>query len=68
MRNNGAVGTRVSLTTDGQQQIQEVASGLSSLLQNSLHLTFGLGKYSKVDIMEIRWPSGIIKTFQLGSD
>ena len=62
--NSSAVGTRVSLTTDGHQQIQEVASGSSSLSQNSLHLTFGLGKYSKVDTMEIRWPSGIIQTFQ----
>jgi hypothetical protein len=39
-------------------QIEEVRSGGSYLSQNDLRIHFGTGKYRKVDVVEIRWPSG----------
>ena len=41
-------------------QIDEVRSGGSYLSQNDLRLHFGLEKRTKIDLVEVRWPSGII--------
>jgi hypothetical protein len=40
------------------EQIDEVRSGGSYFSQNDLRAHFGLGKATKVDRLEIRWPSG----------
>lgn len=40
----------------------EVRGGGSYLSQNDLRLHFGLGKSTKIDSVEIRWPSGKIET------
>jgi hypothetical protein len=39
-------------------QIDEVRSGGGYFSQNDLRVHFGLGKAGKVDLLEIRWPSG----------
>ena len=40
------------------QQIDEVRSGGSYFSQSDLRVHFGLGKATKVDLLQIRWPSG----------
>ena len=45
-------------------QIREVNNQSSYLSQNSLTQHFGLAKYNKIDTLEIRWPSGLIQSFQ----
>ena len=40
------------------EQIDEVRSGGSYYSQSDLRIHFGLGKANKVDLLEIRWPSG----------
>jgi hypothetical protein len=62
--NRSAIGTRVKITTAGHNQIDEVMSGSSYYSQNDLRLHFGLGKASKVDSLEISWPSGLKETFK----
>ena len=57
--NRSAIGTRVSVSTGGRVQIDEVMSGSSYYSQNDLRLHFGLGQTTKVDRIEIRWPSGL---------
>jgi enediyne biosynthesis protein E4 len=42
------------------QQIDEVRSGGSYFSQNDLRVHFGLGNAQKVDLLEIRWPSGTV--------
>ena len=37
-------------------------SGGSYFSQNDLRVHFGLGKATKVDLLEIRWPSGQVDT------
>ena len=44
------------------QQIDEVRSGGSYISQNDLRVHFGLGKAEKVELLEIRWPSGQVDT------
>lgn len=61
--NRLAIGARVRVVAGGVVQTDEVRSGGSYLSQNDLRLHFGLGKHARVDLVEIRWPSG--KTEQL---
>jgi enediyne biosynthesis protein E4 len=46
------------------QQIDEVRSGGGYFAQNDLRIHFGIGTASKVDLLEIRWPSGAIETLK----
>jgi enediyne biosynthesis protein E4 len=46
------------------QQIDEVRSGGGYLSQSDLRVHFGIGKAAKVDLLEIRWPSGLVQTLQ----
>ena len=57
--NRDAIGARVKVTTGNLTQVREVRSGTSYLSQNDMRLHFGLGKYRQVDLIEIRWPSGL---------
>jgi len=41
-----------------------VRSGGSYISQNDLRVHFGIGKADKVELLEIRWPSGAIETLQ----
>jgi hypothetical protein len=41
-----------------------VRSGGSYISQNDLRIQFGLGKAEKVDLLEIRWPSGQVDTMK----
>ena len=45
-------------------QIDEVRSGGSYFSQNDLRVHFGLGKADKVQLLEIRWPSGQVDTLK----
>jgi hypothetical protein len=40
-----------------------VASGASYLSQSDTRAHFGLGKRTKVDRVEVRWPGGAVETF-----
>jgi hypothetical protein len=44
--------------------VDEVRSGGSYLSQNDLRLHFGLGPASKIDRIEIEWPSGRRQTIR----
>ena len=45
----------------GMTQTDEVHSGGSYLSQNDLRLHFGLGSATRIDSIEIRWPSGLVE-------
>lgn len=62
--NRAAIGARIRLTAGGMTQIEEVRSGGSYLSQNDLRPHFGLDSATKIESVEIRWPSGIIDTLK----
>jgi enediyne biosynthesis protein E4 len=62
--NRSAIGTRVRVVTGQHSQIEEVMSGGSYVSQNDLRLHFGLGRAKKVDLIELRWPSGLKESFR----
>jgi enediyne biosynthesis protein E4 len=54
------VGSTVYLTANGIRQRQDVLSGGSYLSSNDPRPHFGLGSATKVDDLEVHWPSGKI--------
>jgi hypothetical protein len=66
--NRSAIGAQVRLFWNGAQQVQEVSGGSGFSAQNQRRLHFGVGKASRVDRVQVRWPSGrtqIIETPEL---
>ena len=68
--NRSGIGARVTCTvtmpgeSKPHRQIDEVRSGGGYFSQSDLRVHFGLGKASKVDSLEIRWPSGQVDTMK----
>ena len=68
--NRSGIGARLMCVTHPpgetkpHQQIDEVRSGGGYFSQNDLRVHFGLGKAEKVDVLEIRWPSGQVDTLK----
>jgi enediyne biosynthesis protein E4 len=58
--NRSAIGARVTVFWNGQQQIQEVSGGSGFCAQNQRRLHFGLGSSAAVEKVVVRWPSGKI--------
>jgi hypothetical protein len=68
--NRSGIGARLMCVTHppgetkAHQQIDEVRSGGGYFSQNDLRVHFGLGKAERVDVLEIRWPSGQVDTLK----
>ena len=62
--NRDAIGARVTVRANGHQQTQEVRSGGGYISQSDFRLHFGLGTASKADVIEVRWPSGVIQKLE----
>jgi enediyne biosynthesis protein E4 len=60
--NRDGVGARIRVVTEGKTQIDEVRSGGSYYSQNDMRVHFGLGKATKAQTIEARWPSGVVDT------
>ncbi len=60
--NKSAIGAQVKLFWNDQVQVQEVSGGSGYASQNQRRLHFGLGKATRADRAEIRWPSGKTQT------
>jgi hypothetical protein len=56
--NRDGIGTVVSVKAGDTKQIETLRSGSGYLSANELVLTFGLGKRTQADEIELRWPSG----------
>ena len=56
--NRLAIGARIKVIAGGMTQTDEIHSGGSYLSQNDLRLHFGLNAATKIDRVEIFWPSG----------
>ena len=58
--NRDGIGARVKVVAGDLTQIDEVHSGDSYLSQSDLRLPFGLEKRTKIDLIEVHWPSGTV--------
>ena len=61
------LGASVLVFAGDKKWMQEVRSGSSYISSSDLRLHFGLGAASKVDRVEIDWPSGLKESFSAPS-
>ena len=59
--NRSAIGARVTVKAGKLVQFSEVRAGGSYISQNDPRLHFGLGTESRMNEVEIRWPSGKVE-------
>ena len=62
--NRDGIGAQLRLTAGERTQIREVKAGSSYLGQNDPRQHFGLGTLTRVDRLEVRWPSGRTEALQ----
>ncbi len=62
--NRDGIGARLKLTVGSKTKLAEVKAGSSYLGQNDLRVHFGLGQASRIDRLEVRWPSGTVDVFE----
>jgi hypothetical protein len=56
-----AIGARVTVTTGDLRQIEDLLPTRGYLGQADPRLHFGIGKAAVVDVVEIRWPDGVVE-------
>lgn len=59
--NFDAIGAKIILDTDEKLQIREVRAGTGFFSQHPLVQHFGVGSATRVDRIEIHWPSGTVQ-------
>ena len=62
--NRSAVGAFARLTAGDLTLVDEVRAGRGYQSADDLRLHFGLGQREKIDLLEIRWPSGKKETWK----
>jgi len=61
--NRDAVGARLTLTTAAGRQVAQRIGGGSFLSANDGRLHFGVGDATRIEAVEVRWPSGHVDRF-----
>jgi len=61
--NRDAIGARVRLTTASKTMMRQVEAGSGYASEMMLPVHFGLGTATKIEEVEITWPSGLIQRF-----
>ena len=62
--NRDGIGARVWAKADGTVVVKSTHAGSGFLSTNSPWLTFGLGSHEGLADIEVRWPSGLVETFE----
>jgi hypothetical protein len=62
--NRDGIGARVTVRAGTRVLVDEVRSGSSYDSNNDMRVHFGLGAATKIDSLQIRWPSGLTERFE----
>jgi hypothetical protein len=63
--NRDGIGARVELKAGGMTQIREVDGGNGFSGQSSRRVHFGIGSATKIDHLQVHWPSGHVDVFDV---
>ena len=67
--NRDGIGARIAVFSEGKKQVREAVAGSGFLGGHDPRLHFGLAGSSKVDSLEVRWPSGVVdRLYELSAD
>ena len=58
-----AIGARITMKAGARLFVDEVRSGSSYDSNSDMRVHFGLGPVTKLDSIQIRWPSGLVEQF-----
>jgi hypothetical protein len=58
-----AIGAKITVKAGTRIFVDEVRSGSSFVSSSDLRVHFGLGAATKIDSVQIRWPSGLLERF-----
>ncbi|HSC45712.1 MAG TPA: CRTAC1 family protein [Candidatus Acidoferrum sp.] len=58
--NRDGVGASLKLTAAGITHVEQAKGGMSYMSASDPRIHFGLGKRTKIDLLEITWPSGAV--------
>jgi hypothetical protein len=61
--NRDGIGARIRVKVGARILVNEVRSGSSYISNSDMRVHFGLGAATKVEWVEIRWPSGTVERF-----
>jgi enediyne biosynthesis protein E4 len=62
--NRDGIGARITVKAGARALVDEVRSGSSYISNNDMRVHFGLGAASKIDSVQVRWPSGLVERFE----
>jgi enediyne biosynthesis protein E4 len=62
--NRDGIGARITMKAGARTLVDEVRSGGSYASNNDMRVHFGLGSVTKVDWVQIRWPSGLTERYE----
>lgn len=60
---HSAIGSRVTVYTDGKQYTRDVVAGRGVNMQGMTRVHFGLGNDTKIDSVVVQWPNGTRENF-----
>jgi enediyne biosynthesis protein E4 len=61
--NRDGIGARITIKIGPRTLVDEVRSGSSYISNNDMRVHFGLGSATKIDWLQIRWPTGLTEHF-----
>ncbi|HSE23907.1 MAG TPA: CRTAC1 family protein [Pyrinomonadaceae bacterium] len=61
--NRDGIGARITVNVSKRTLVDEVRSGSSYMSQSDLRVHFGLGTATKIDSVQVHWPSGLLERF-----
>jgi hypothetical protein len=62
--NRDGLGASLKITAGDWTHVEQAKGGMSYMSANDPRIVFGLGKHTKIDSLEITWPSGQIDRFK----
>jgi hypothetical protein len=64
LSNRDGIGAKITLKAGARTFADEVRSGSSYISSSDMRVHFGLGSATKIDGVQVRWPSGLIERFE----
>jgi len=58
--NRDGIGARLEISSGDLRQVREIKTGSGLYGQNDMRASFGLAASERVELIEVRWPSGVV--------
>jgi hypothetical protein len=58
------IGAKITVKAGTRTLVDEVRSGSSYISNSDMRVHFGLGSATKIDSVQVRWPSGLVERFE----